>query len=119
MADEYFNINKDFDFDQPEDITITVNLNQIEAKKPQNYVVLVYNDDYTPIDFVIEVLKTIFQKSDEEASIIVQNIHENGGPKAIDIFPKDIAETKADQVLRIAEANEYPLFAEARPESEV
>ena len=79
-----------------------------QAKRPSMYKVLLHNDDYTTMDFVVMVLETIFHKSVEEATLIMLNVHEQGVGVA-GVYPRDVAETKAMLVHDLARKNEYPL----------
>ena len=79
-----------------------------QTKRPSMYKVLLHNDDYTTMDFVVMVLETIFQKSVEEATLIMLNVHEQGRGVA-GIYPRDVAETKVIMVSNLARKNEYPL----------
>ena len=81
---------------------------------PPRYAVVLLNDDYTPMDFVTLVLTKLFEKSQSEAEAIMMDVHKNGKGMA-GTYPKDIAETKADQVSNIAQANQYPFRAEVEP----
>lgn len=75
---------------------------------PPLYKVLLHNDDYTTMDFVVIVLETVFHKSSIEASKIMLNVHQKGMGIA-GIYPRDIAETKVALVYDMARKNEYPL----------
>ena len=79
-----------------------------EVKKPNMYAVVLINDDYTPMEFVIYVLQTIFKKSYEEAKKIMLLVH-NEGKGICGIYPLDIAETKANQVIEFSRINQHPL----------
>ena len=79
-----------------------------QTKRPSMYKVLLHNDDYTTMDFVVMVLETIFHKSAEEATLIMLNVHEQGVGVA-GVYPRDVAETKAILVHDLARKNEYPL----------
>ena len=79
-----------------------------KTKKPSMYKVLMLNDDYTPMDFVVFLLKKIFGKSDSEATDIMLNIHKNGSGLC-GYYSYEIAETKTLQVIKLAKANEHPL----------
>ncbi len=79
-----------------------------QARHPSMYKVLLHNDDYTTMDFVVMVLETIFHKSAEEANRIMLAVHEQGRGVA-GIYPRDVAETKAILVHDLARKNEYPL----------
>ena len=79
-----------------------------EIKKPNMYAVVLINDDYTPMEFVIYVLQTIFKKSYEEAKEIMLLVH-NEGKGICGIYSLDIAETKANQVVEFSRINQHPL----------
>ena len=78
------------------------------TKKPSLYRVLLLNDDYTPMEFVIYVLERFFQKSREDATTIMLHVHQNGVGVA-GVFTYEVAETKVAQVLDLARRNEHPL----------
>ena len=79
-----------------------------QTKKPSMYKVLLHNDDYTTMDFVVMVLETIFHKGRTEANLIMLNVHQKGVGVA-GIYPRDVAETKVVLVHDLARKNEYPL----------
>ena len=79
-----------------------------EVKKPNMYAVVLINDDYTPMEFVIYVLQTIFKKSYEEAKKIMLLVH-NEGKGICGVYSLDIAETKANQVIEFSRINQHPL----------
>ena len=79
-----------------------------EIKKPDMYAVVLINDDYTPMEFVIYVLQTIFKKNYEEAKKVMLLVH-NEGKGICGIYPLDIAETKANQVIEFSRINQHPL----------
>jgi len=79
-----------------------------QTKRPSMYKVLLHNDDYTTMDFVVMVLEKIFHKSGGEATRIMLNVHEQGVGVA-GVYPRDVAETKAILVHDLARKNEYPL----------
>jgi ATP-dependent Clp protease adaptor protein ClpS len=82
----------------------------LQLEEPQMFKVLLHNDDYTSMDFVVEVLTSIFHKSYAEAEKIMLHIHETG--KAVcGIYSFEIAQTKAQQVKQKAKQNEFPLLA--------
>ncbi len=78
------------------------------TRKPRLYKVLLLNDDYTPMDFVIFVLEQYFNKSRSEATGIMLQVHRSG-VGVCGVFTYEIAETKVSQVLNIARQNEHPL----------
>ncbi len=72
--------------------------------------VILYNDDYTTFEFVIEVLMSVFRKNEEEAKQITMNVHRRGKGVA-GVYPMEIAEMKVSQVHQMAEAANFPLRA--------
>ncbi|MEW5791596.1 MAG: ATP-dependent Clp protease adapter ClpS [Pseudomonadota bacterium] len=79
-----------------------------ELKKPSMYKVILLNDDYTPMDFVVYILEEYFYKSREEATRIMLHVHHRG-QGICGVYPYDIAETKVAQVIEAARRNEHPL----------
>lgn len=79
-----------------------------KVKKPPLYAVLLINDDYTPMEFVVEVLRKFFGKDEEEATQIMLQVHEKGHG-ICGIFTREIAETKAARVVQYAQEQQYPL----------
>ena len=86
-----------------------------ELKKPQMYAVVMYNDDYTPMEFVVDVLQNHFKHTLDSAISIMLAIHQQGKGIA-GIYPKDIAETKAQAVNREARQAGYPLLSQIEPQ---
>jgi ATP-dependent Clp protease adaptor protein ClpS len=80
----------------------------IELEEPPMYRVLLLNDDYTTMDFVVEVLRQVFHKSEEEATRIMLNVH-NQGVGVCGFYPMEIAETKVDMVDSLARERGFPL----------
>ena len=78
------------------------------AAVPKRYKVLLYNDDYTSMDFVVEVLESIFRKSPAEAVQVMLKVHKEGQGIA-GVYPKDVGETKVLQVQELARLAGYPL----------
>ncbi len=81
---------------------------EIETKEPSMYKVILLNDDYTTMEFVILVLQNVFRKRTEEAHSIMLSVHEKGSGVA-GVYTKEIAETKVATVHHLATQNEYPL----------
>ena len=81
---------------------------KVKTKKPDMYAVVLINDDYTPMEFVIYVLQTIFKKSYEDAKKVMLLVH-NEGKGICGIYSLDIAETKANQVIEFSRINQHPL----------
>lgn len=87
-----------------------------KLKPPAMYKVLMLNDDYTPMDFVVEVLQAFFSKSGEQATEIMLAVHQKGSA-CCGVFSKDIAETKAAMVNDYSKECQYPLLCEVLPVS--
>jgi ATP-dependent Clp protease adaptor protein ClpS len=81
---------------------------EVKTKVPPYFKVVLLNDDYTPMDFVVNILKGIFRKNQEEAVSIMLEIHQKG-EGVCGIYTRDVAETKAEETVMIARRNEYPL----------
>ncbi len=84
------------------------------TEEPPLYKVLLHNDDYTTMDFVVMVLEVIFHKSTAEATRIMLNVHHNGVGVA-GIYPRDVAESKAVLVHELARKHEHPLRCSIEP----
>ena len=81
-----------------------------KTKKPSMYKVLVLNDDYTPMEFVVMLLESVFHKSKEEATRIMLHVHQRG-VGICGVYSYDVAETKVAHVMDLARRNEHPLQA--------
>lgn len=79
-----------------------------KAKKPNLYRVLLLNDDYTPMEFVVYILQRFFRKSQEEATQIMLTVHHSGAGEC-GVFTYEVAEAKVAQVMDCAKENEHPL----------
>ena len=79
-----------------------------KPKKPSQYKVLMLNDDYTPMEFVVMVLKRFFRMDLEEATRVMLHVHQRG-VGVCGIFPYEVAETKVNQVMDCARENQRPL----------
>lgn len=80
-------------------------------KHPSMYRVILLNDDYTPMDFVIEVLMIFFNMGQEKATQVMLSVHTKG-KGVCGVFSRDVAETKASQVNQFARSNKHPLLCE-------
>ena len=81
-----------------------------EQREPTLYKVVLLNDDYTTMEFVMQVLETVFQKSPAEAYRIMMHVHLNGSGIA-GVYPFEVAETKVETVTSLARHAEFPLRA--------
>ena len=79
-----------------------------KVEKPSLYRVLILNDDYTPMEFVVYVLERFFNKSREDATRIMLPVHQHG-VGVCGVFPYEVAETKVNQVMDFAKENQHPL----------
>ncbi|MBP2298242.1 ATP-dependent Clp protease adapter ClpS [Azospirillum picis] len=79
-----------------------------KTKKPSMYKVLMLNDDYTPMEFVVLVLERFFSKTREEATRIMLHVHRRG-VGLCGVFTYEVAETKVTQVMDFARQNQHPL----------
>jgi ATP-dependent Clp protease adaptor protein ClpS len=79
-----------------------------KAKRPALYRVLLLNDDYTPMEFVVLVLEKFFQKGREEATHIMLHVHQHGVGEC-GIYTYEVAETKVTQVMDFARKHQHPL----------
>ncbi len=79
-----------------------------KVKKPSMYKVLMLNDDYTPMEFVVHVLERYFQKNTEEATRIMLHVHQKG-VGVCGVFTFEVAETKVNQTMELARKNQHPL----------
>ena len=83
---------------------------RVQKQDPTLYKVVLLNDDYTTMEFVVNVLETVFQKSPAEAYRIMMHVHLNGRGIA-GVYPWEVAETKAGEVVSLARDAGYPLKA--------
>ncbi len=81
---------------------------EVKTKRPPYFKVVLLNDDFTPMDFVVFLLKDIFRKSHEDAVNTMLEIHHKGAGLC-GVYTRDIAETKAELAITLARRNEYPL----------
>ena len=88
--------------------TGTITRTRTKTKKPSMYKVLLLNDDYTPMEFVVYVLQRFFSKSVEDATKIMLHVHQNG-VGICGVFTYEVAETKVSQVMDLARQHDHPL----------
>ncbi len=86
----------------------TVVKTRAKTRKPTMYKVLMLNDDYTPMEFVVHILERFFQKTRDEATRIMLHVHRRG-VGVCGIFTYEVAETKVTQVMDLARQNQHPL----------
>lgn len=79
-----------------------------KLSRPRRYKVLLLNDDYTTMEFVVDILTHVFRRSHSEAVKIMMSVHENGSGVA-GVYVKSVAETKIQTVHELAQDNEFPL----------
>lgn len=110
LSNHLLRLNKD-DHDYDHGDTLLLQAAKPALKKPPMYKVIMLNDDYTPMEFVVHVLEHFFSMSREQATQVMLQVHTEG--KAVcGIFTRDIAETKAALVNQCAKDNEHPLICE-------
>tara|TARA_R110000822_G_scaffold159476_9_gene299244 strand:+ start:30042 stop:30410 length:369 start_codon:yes stop_codon:yes gene_type:complete len=106
--------SKDDDQTWQHDSTEVVEEVRPRLKRPPMFKVLIFNDDYTPMEFVVELLEIFFSMNREIATRIMLKVHTEG--KAVcGVYTRDIADTKAAQVNQYARDNEHPLLCEIEP----
>ena len=86
-----------------------------QLKKPLLYKVILLNDDYTPMEFVVRVLERFFHKNREEATHIMLHVHQKG-LGICGVFTREVAETKVRQVMLYAAESQHPLQCTMEPE---
>ena len=102
-------MTKDIDNQHHEDVGLAVEEAKPEIKRPSMFKVLLINDDYTPMEFVVQVLMMYFSMDDAKATRVMMSVHTKG--KGIcGIFSHEIAETKVDQVNEFSRMNQHPLM---------
>jgi len=100
----------------PEPIITTKTKKKTQTARPPLYKVILLNDDYTPREFVVQVLKAVFRMSVERAYAVMMTAHKRGAC-VIAVYTRDIAETKAKEATDLGKQNGYPLFFTTEPET--
>jgi ATP-dependent Clp protease adaptor protein ClpS len=95
-------------FDDGDAGTSVVTKTRPKTKRPNLYRVLLLNDDYTPMEFVVHVLEVFFQKGREEATRIMLHVHQHGVGEC-GVYTFEVAETKVTQVMDFARKHQHPL----------
>ena len=94
-----------------------IELTKPKLKKPPLYRVILLNDDYTPMEFVVSILQGIFQLSEEASVQIMLHVHQKG-MGICGVFTREIAESKVQLVMDAAQSNQHPLQCTMEPDSE-
>lgn len=94
---------------------IAIKPSEIKPKLPAMYKVLLINDDYTPMEFVVVTIQRFFNKSLEQATQIMLQVHTKG-MGVCGVYPRDIAETKMNQVLNHSRESQHPLQCLIEPD---
>ena len=81
---------------------------KLKVKPPKLFKVILLNDDFTPMEFVIDVLRKVFSMNNDKATLIMLAVH-NKGKGVCGIYPRDIASTKVSQVISLARESQHPL----------
>ncbi len=87
------------------------------TKRPRMYRVLLHNDDFTPMEFVVRLLQVVFHRTESEATAIMLHVH-NHGVGVAGVYTHEIAETKVAQVHMLAQQQQCPLMASIEPEED-
>jgi len=86
-----------------------------KTQRPKLWKVILLNDDYTPREFVVEVLKAVFRMNESQAYRVMMTAHQRGAC-VIAVFTKDVADTKAKEATELGQSKGYPLYFTTEPE---
>lgn len=100
----------------PEPIVKTRPKTKTRTARPPLYKVILLNDDYTPREFVVQVLKAVFRMGAERAHAVMMTAHKRGAC-VIAVYTRDVAETKAKEATDLGQQKGYPLFFTTEPET--
>ncbi|MCU1290733.1 MAG: hypothetical protein JWN60_2962 [Acidobacteria bacterium] len=100
------------EFEQDSDVLTE---SDTKLEKPKLYKVLLHNDDFTTMEFVVFILQHVFMRSDVEAFTIMLKVH-NEGVGIAGIYPYEVANMKAEKAMNLSKANEYPLLCTVEEE---
>ena len=106
---DHLTVKNQSDEDIGHDSGLVVQETRPEVAEPKRYMVILVNDDFTPMEFVVLILKEFFNLDEESATRIMLNVHTKG-KGVCGIYSKDIAETKVVMVNEFARKNEHPLL---------
>ena len=104
-------LNKESDAESIGDGSVIVQEDKPALRRPPMYKVVLLNDDYTPMEFVVEILERFFSMDREKATRVMLAVHTQG-KGVCGVYSRDIAETKAAQVNQYSRQNEHPLLCE-------
>jgi ATP-dependent Clp protease adaptor protein ClpS len=113
-GDDEFSDDYDDGSDHDGDSAVATEKKQ-QLKKPRMYNVLLHNDDYTTMEFVVMILQNVFRRSEREAVQIMLHVHKKGAGVA-GTYSFEIAESKASKVMDVAREHEFPLRATVEPQ---
>jgi ATP-dependent Clp protease adaptor protein ClpS len=103
------------DFPDIEHDSETLTESETRLEKPKLYKVILHNDDFTTMEFVVFILKHVFMRSDAEAITIMLKVH-NEGIGVAGVYPFEVANMKAEKAMNLSKANEYPLLCTVEEE---
>lgn len=86
-----------------------------KTERPKRYMVILINDDFTPREFVVAILKAVFRLSEYEAEVRMMAAHQKGAAM-VGVYTREIAETRADEAVEMAQAAGFPLMFVTEPE---
>ena len=88
---------------------------KLKVERPKLWKVILLNDDYTPREFVVQVLKAVFRMNEDQAYSVMLTAHRRGAC-VIAVYTRDVAETKAKEATELGKSKGYPLFFTTEPE---
>ena len=107
-------LSKDNENNPSSDLGTVVLEKDPQVKEPPSYQVVLINDDFTPMEFVVYIIQSIFGYEHERSTQIMLSVHTKG-KGVCGIFPKEIAEMKSHEINEMAKAHEHPLISEIEP----
>lgn len=111
QSEQSITCQKNTEWEHEADQGVATKASDPKLKRPPLYKVIILNDDYTPMDFVVDVLEHFFSMTTEQATRIMLQVHTEGRG-ICGVYSKDVAETKAAQVNEYAKQSEHPLLCE-------
>ena len=103
------------DYPEYEDDAAVLTESETKLEKPKLYKVILHNDDFTTMEFVVYILQTVFMRSDSEAFTVMLKVHHDGIGVA-GIYSFEVANMKAEKAMNISKAHEYPLLCTVEEE---